>query len=206
MNTVFIGFESGSDYILKIYNKEINKEKNFEIVNTLHKHGIRIQVGFIMFNPYSRIEDLKQNAIFLKEIGELFRMFPLTRAVDLFPGSSLLNKLTNDGLLLKCYSYKCDLILDYKFLDKKVERIYLIINEQYDSLSQKYDSELNNIFYRHEYASYYMLRNELNEVHYTYFINILDSDCSEEAVLRINNDRLYKVNAILNKVKEGVLC
>jgi len=206
LNTVFIGLDTASDHVLNIYNKGIKQIKNLEIINILREHGIKIQIGFIMFNPYSSIEDLKKNAYFLKEIGELFRMFPLTRTMDLFPGTSMLNMLANDLLLSKHYSYKCNNDFDYLFCNKKVEQAFKIVNRNYDALSQRYDAELNNIFFHDEYKYFEMLKNELNEIHYNYFLDILNSNCSEESICRINDDRLYRVGVILSKMKGGALC
>jgi radical SAM superfamily enzyme YgiQ (UPF0313 family) len=206
LNTVFIGFESASDHALNIYNKGLDQVKNLEIVNTLRKHGIKIQVGFIMFNPYSCIEDLKQNVFFLKEIGELFRMFPLTRALDLFPETSMVKKLTEEGLLSKHYSYKSNLISDYRFNNKYVKLIYHTINKQYDEISRKYDAEISNIFYRYEHKDHDRFRNKLNEIHYSYFLSLLDSVHSKELTSKINSERLQKVSIILNKLKRYTIC
>jgi radical SAM superfamily enzyme YgiQ (UPF0313 family) len=202
LSTVFIGFESASDHALSIYNKSLNQNKNEEIVNILSKHNIEIQIGFIMFNPYTRMDDLKTNVSFLKEIGELFRMFPLTRTVDLFPGTSLVKKLTKDGLLSKDYTYKSNLLYDYIFQDKNVESIYSIINKHYDEISQKYDAELNAFFHQNTHKKYYFYKNELNNVYYNYFSELLNTAMSQKkSIEKINTDRLHYIEDILKKIK-----
>ncbi len=206
LNTVFVGFEAASDYGLEVYTKGVNQAKNLEVVSALRKHGIKIQVGFIMFNPYSRVEDLKLNASFLKEIGELFRMFPLTRAMDLFPGTSMVKKLATDALLSKHYSYKSNLVSDYKFQDKNVEIVYRAINKQYDEDSRKYDAEINNAFYRCSHKNHAKIRDELNEVHYSYFLNLMDSVHSEQSISRVNIERLQRLSVILEKLKGDTTC
>jgi hypothetical protein len=58
-----------------------------------------LQIGFIMFNPYSTIEQLAESAHFLHDIGELYRVYPLTRSLSVFPGTPIAKQLVADGLL-----------------------------------------------------------------------------------------------------------
>jgi hypothetical protein len=72
-----------------------------------------VQIGFIMFNPYSTSDELLENAQFLYDIGELYRFFPLSLAMSAFPGTPIVNRLIRDGLLdqvdyrepLHCFCY-----------------------------------------------------------------------------------------------------
>ena len=89
MDTVFIGFESGDDDTLIELNKRVNTQVSRQLVDELDKRNIRLQIGFIMFTARATINSLRRNVDFLYDIGELYRMFPVTRTVRLFPGTEL---------------------------------------------------------------------------------------------------------------------
>jgi len=99
LTTVFLGLESGSDEMLKEFNKRTTVDANRSAVCQLREEGITLQIGFIMFSPYSRLGDLAINGNFLREIGEFYRLFPATRAMDVFPGTHEVQRLQQLGLL-----------------------------------------------------------------------------------------------------------
>jgi 5-methoxy-6-methylbenzimidazole methyltransferase len=111
---VFLGLESGTQEGLSVYNKGTTVEKNRIAVEILKAEGIAVQIGFIMFNPYTTLDEVLESTRFLHRIGELFRFFPLTLAMSVFPGTSIAHRLKGDGLLdavdyrepLACFRYQ----------------------------------------------------------------------------------------------------
>jgi anaerobic magnesium-protoporphyrin IX monomethyl ester cyclase len=110
---VFLGLEAGTPEALAVYNKRTTVEKNKAAVRLLKESGIAVQIGYIMFNPYSTLDELLSSANFLHEIGELYRFFPLTLPMSVFPGTPIADRLKTDGLLeradyrepLTCFRY-----------------------------------------------------------------------------------------------------
>ncbi len=68
---MLIGLESGRDESLKRLNKLTTVAQNEEALRILRKHGIEPNVGFIMFEPDSTLDDLRVNFEFLKRNGLL---------------------------------------------------------------------------------------------------------------------------------------
>ena len=68
---IFIGFESGSSRALSRLKKMSSVADNEEAVRTLRRHGVEPNAGFIMFEPDSDMEDLRDNFRFLKRNGLL---------------------------------------------------------------------------------------------------------------------------------------
>jgi anaerobic magnesium-protoporphyrin IX monomethyl ester cyclase len=89
MDTVFVGIESGSAAGLDALNKRTTVDVNRWIVEELERRAVVLQPGFIMYSPGASIDTLRENASFLREVGELYRFFPLTRAVSIYPGTAL---------------------------------------------------------------------------------------------------------------------
>lgn len=69
--SVFLGIESGSDTVLQRINKRITKKEIQRAVRCVRDNGIRLNVGFIMFEPDSTIDELVENFVFLEETGLL---------------------------------------------------------------------------------------------------------------------------------------
>jgi anaerobic magnesium-protoporphyrin IX monomethyl ester cyclase len=77
---ILIGLESGRDTALQRMNKMTTVAENEEALRVLRKHGIEPNVGFIMFEPDSTIEDLRTNFEFLKR-NDLLKNLPVTANV-----------------------------------------------------------------------------------------------------------------------------
>lgn len=74
---ILIGLESGSDRSLKRINKMTTVAQNERAIRTLRKYGIEPNVGFIMFEPDSSLEDIRVNFEFLKR-NDLLKNLAIT--------------------------------------------------------------------------------------------------------------------------------
>ncbi|MGB9792640.1 MAG: B12-binding domain-containing radical SAM protein [Thermacetogeniaceae bacterium] len=66
LQSVLIGLESGSNFSLRRMRKMTTVAQNEATLRILRKHGIEPNVGFIMFEPDSTLEDVRVNLEFLK--------------------------------------------------------------------------------------------------------------------------------------------
>jgi hypothetical protein len=71
---ILIGLESGSDATLARLNKRTTVAQNRRALRVLRAHGVEPNVGFIMFEPDSSLEDVRVNLAFLEEEGLLARL------------------------------------------------------------------------------------------------------------------------------------
>jgi hypothetical protein len=65
LRNVFLGVESGSSSVLKRMRKQITNEQTVKALTLLRKYGIEPHIGFIMFDPDSDLEDIRNNFNFL---------------------------------------------------------------------------------------------------------------------------------------------
>lgn len=65
LRNILIGIESGRDGSLRRMNKMTTVAQNEQALRTLRKHGVEPNVGFIMFEPDSTLEDIRTNFQFL---------------------------------------------------------------------------------------------------------------------------------------------
>ncbi|MFQ5786397.1 MAG: B12-binding domain-containing radical SAM protein [Thermodesulfobacteriota bacterium] len=63
---VFVGFESGSDKVLKLYNKRSNAEMNYKAVDVLREHGYKIFANIMFGAPGETAEDMQQTVDLVK--------------------------------------------------------------------------------------------------------------------------------------------
>ncbi len=77
---ILIGLESGKDESLRRMNKMTTVAQNERALRILRGHGVEPNVGFIMFEPDSRLEDVRINFNFLKR-NDLLKNLPVTANV-----------------------------------------------------------------------------------------------------------------------------
>jgi len=74
---ILIGLESGSDRSLKRINKMTTVAQNERAIRILRRYGIEPNIGFIMFEPDSSLEDIRVNFEFLKK-NDLMKNLAIT--------------------------------------------------------------------------------------------------------------------------------
>ena len=121
LSHIFLGLEAGSQHSLDVYNKGYTPARALQAVATIKEVGIDLQIGFIMYNPYCTFADLRENVEFLHAIGELYRFFPLTRPLSVFPGTPIAARLIADGLMNRA-EYR-EPLASYRYQDSRIQSL-----------------------------------------------------------------------------------
>jgi len=121
---VYMGLESGSEQGLETLHKQITVEQNYRAVNLLKDIGLMFEYGFMLLDPSSTSESIRENITFLRNILSdgclpvtFCRMLP-------YHGTPIYDELVRTDRLR---GDVCN--PDYDFLDPK-------IGEFYDQLTQ----------------------------------------------------------------------
>jgi radical SAM superfamily enzyme YgiQ (UPF0313 family) len=116
---VYIGLESGSDAGLETLHKQITVAQNVRAIDTLKELGLLFDFGFMMFDPSTTFETVRENVAFLRRIvgdgsaGAVFcRMIP-------YDGTPIKDALVRDGRFRGDVCHP-----DYDFLDPRVSAFY----------------------------------------------------------------------------------
>lgn len=121
LEKVNVGIESGVASELKLWDKRATVEDNIRIIRLLREHGIYLALGFIPLHPYATCETLIENAQFLRDhCGHNLRR--LTERLEIYPGTPIISRLTEDGLLAETYWDTLD-PYSYRFRDERIERL-----------------------------------------------------------------------------------
>ena len=116
---VYMGLESGSEEGLKTLHKQVTVEQNIRAVEILKQIGLMFEFGFMLFDPSSTFESIRENVRFLRTIvgdgsaGAVFcRMLP-------YDGTPIKDDLERAGRLR---GDVCN--PSYDFLDPRLDAFY----------------------------------------------------------------------------------
>lgn len=119
---VYMGIESGVEDGLKILNKGMTVEQNLKGVQTLKDLGIVFQYGFMLFDPSSTFESVRENIAFLRQIvgdgsaaATFCRMLP-------YGGTPIRDLLRSEGRLRGDLTHP-----DYVFLDLRLNEYHRLL-------------------------------------------------------------------------------
>lgn len=121
---VYMGLESGSEEGLDVLNKGLSVEQNLNAVRTLKSIGLMSQYGFMLFDPSTTFNSVRENLDFLRTItndGTLAATFCRMLPYD---GTAIKDQLAAEGRL------RGNVIdPDYDFLDPRLDGFFREVNE-----------------------------------------------------------------------------
>lgn len=116
---VYMGIESGVETGLQILHKQMTVEQNRSGVRVLKELGVLFSYGFMLFDPSSTFESIRENLAFLREIvgdgsaaATFCRMLP-------YGGTPIREQLLAEGRLRGDVTRP-----DYEFLDHRLGEYY----------------------------------------------------------------------------------
>lgn len=122
LKSALIGIESASAAVLRRFHKGATPEINERAIQVLHRHGIEINAGFIMFDPETTLEDIEANIAFLKRHSS-YLIFEMLSRLSVYTGTPIYEELEAQGLLKGDY-----LNPDYEFADPKIAWLHAVSN------------------------------------------------------------------------------
>jgi anaerobic magnesium-protoporphyrin IX monomethyl ester cyclase len=116
---VYMGLESGSEEGLKTLHKQITVEQNLRAVRILKQIGLRFEFGFMLLDPSSTFESVRDNIRFLRDIvGDGSAAAGFSRMIP-YDGTPIKDELERTGRLIG------DVINPgYDFLDPRLQEYY----------------------------------------------------------------------------------
>ena len=130
LTNVFLGLESGDTASLKRFKKYTTVDENKQAIQLLRDYGIEPTFGFIMFEPNSTLESVRNNFEFLQEMGIMTNpavtAHLLHHRQTIFAGTPDYQSMTREATCTDT-SFK-NYELFYKIKDPKVEAFSEIIS------------------------------------------------------------------------------
>lgn len=116
---VYMGVESGDEQGLLNMNKRLKPQAHLKAGRILKKLGLSFDFGFMLMEPYSTFESIRNSIEFLEEfIGDGWSVAPFCRMLP-YAGTPIKRRLEEEGRLLGTPFEP-----DYNFLDPKLDLFY----------------------------------------------------------------------------------
>lgn len=116
---VYMGVESGDEIGLSNMNKMIRPATHLRAGRILKSLGLSFDFGFMLLDPYSSFDSVRNNIAFLEEfVGDGWSVAPFCRMLP-YAGTPVRRELEAQGRLLGS-SFEPD----YRFLDPKLDLFY----------------------------------------------------------------------------------
>jgi anaerobic magnesium-protoporphyrin IX monomethyl ester cyclase len=125
--SVSVGFESGSDSTLKVFNKRAKLEDHKRITALFTQNGVNVAGFMIMYHPYATLESLKESADFLEQLQVAYRPEVWFHELNVYPDTRIFRQIVDDGLLLGADSN--GFVYRYAFEDGRVFALYRTMKE-----------------------------------------------------------------------------
>jgi anaerobic magnesium-protoporphyrin IX monomethyl ester cyclase len=121
---VYMGIESGVEQGLEVLNKEMTVEQNLRGVQTLKDVGIIFGYGFMLFDPSSSFDSIRENIGFLRAIvGDGSAAATFSRMLP-YGGTPIRDRLQREGRLRGDLTHP-----DYVFLDPRINEYHRLLNQ-----------------------------------------------------------------------------
>jgi len=101
LKEVFLGIESMSQESLNLYKKKTTVQQNRRAVETLEKLEVYYRPGFILYEPYITLDQIRENLAFLKELvnHRYCNKHHFFKGLRIYRGSPLEKTLHRRGIL-----------------------------------------------------------------------------------------------------------
>jgi anaerobic magnesium-protoporphyrin IX monomethyl ester cyclase len=121
---VYVGIESGVEQGLKVLNKEMTTQENLAAVQTLKQLGIVFSYGFMLFDPSSTFDSVRENINFLRQmVGDGSAAAVFSRMLP-YGGTPIRDLLQQEGRLRGDLTHP-----DYDFLDRRLNEYHRLLSQ-----------------------------------------------------------------------------
>jgi len=120
---IYLGVESGIQRALKTFNKNITVEQSKRAIRNIRKLNLSMKIGFILFDPYITLQEVRKNYEFLEDTDFLDFDLLVTKLV-VFCGSPIEKELRDDRLI-----QGTELMPEYKFIHPEISNLLKLLTE-----------------------------------------------------------------------------
>lgn len=222
LTRVLLGVESFNDDDLTLYGKSINAKDIIDAYDLLEKNQLLgeespvfIKGSVINFNPYTTIENLKNNMKYIHKYFPLSDIIFYTSRLKLFGSNRIISKILKDGLITENIDMPFANEYPYKFVNSNTEKVYQLLEYCYNEFKsidyvnifpfyKRYKAfNKDSIKYDDGYKFYWEYNRIVNDMSYHIFTEVID-------IVEYNHDRksldnmIKEYNLELEKYKDKI--
>jgi hypothetical protein len=125
--SVYLGIESGSEQGLETFKKHYHVQDIYRALNILKEIDMPFEYGFMLLEPGSTFESVRENIDFLKEIGRDGRSLVNFCKMAPYAGTSIARDLEAEGRIEGTLASP-----DYRFLDPRMDLFQLFVSRTFN--------------------------------------------------------------------------
>lgn len=191
-----LGVESANKDGLKLYNKSASVLDHQRCIDLFRANDICVELGFIMFQPYTTIECLRDNIRFLYKNNMAFYFDYIGSRFSQYPNCSLTEKIFRDGLC-----YEKNNLHGYHFVHPEIQVLYDYLTAMFNRYSRNYGLNLTHI--HTSYISYeYKKRIHADDYNYLSVLNKYPP-ISAKNFLALNESSYRWFESLLDLLESG---
>jgi radical SAM superfamily enzyme YgiQ (UPF0313 family) len=134
LEKVFVGVEAGHQRGLDTFDKETTVAINDQALATLRELGVKYDMGFILVDPYTTYEELKQNLLYLIEHKNLIKVhgsyLSVTPSLIAYGGTPIYDRLVQERRLLGDFFNG----FYYQIADNDVRRFLFVMEKIFNNV------------------------------------------------------------------------
>lgn len=209
---IYVGIETIAENVYKLFHKTDTLRKSLESLHTLVEQDICFYVGYMMFNPFTTLDEIKEGVDFLLEFNQAVELRHLKSRLLLVPDAPLTFETQKWGLLEENDSLVNP--TGYRFYDPRVEILYDYAQRlgngdynEFEKLINRLDMAFSVIQRRHKeenshelnsFSDYYNnLKKEVGICNAKYFLKLVESselnNLNEDIFQVINNQYIKEL-------------
>lgn len=200
--SVSVGFESGSSETLKLLGKRATMDDNNLVCELFREEQILVYAFIMMFQPYSKLDDLYKTAKFLKNRNFAVRPENWTHAMYIYPDTPIYRRASEDGIITG--TDKSGFMYQYNFCDDKVQNVFNVMSIIAKSKGvNRFQSNIDKIMQEQELVSTWLMQEWELQVIKEIFANFNEQ---VEYIIQSAGDTQYEIFVgILNAVRDNKL-
>lgn len=125
---IFLGIESGSDSQLLRFCKGVTVLQNELIIKKLYDFGFKLDIGFIMFDADTTLEEINENLLFIKRNNLSTSLSRFAKKLRLTPHTELFEIYNKRGLIKTDININ-NMVYEYEFTNPNVGDIWECIEK-----------------------------------------------------------------------------
>jgi len=129
LDFVYMGIESGYDHGLMIFNKHYSTKDIYKALKILNDINMEFEYGFMLLDPDSTLESVKQNVDFLEKLCKDGRVAVHFTKVFPYAGTMLEKKLREEERIKGTLAFP-----DYSFNDPRIDLLEIFFSKAFGNV------------------------------------------------------------------------
>lgn len=137
---LYLGLESGSDQGLNVFNKHYTVKDIHHALDVIDKVGIEFEYGFMLLEPDTTFQSLKDNLAFFRILGKDGRVSIHFTKMLPYAGTPISRRLKKEGRLKGTISSP-----DYSYKDQRIDLMEIFLRKSFQDMLFKDGSLLDKL-------------------------------------------------------------